>query len=425
MEGMDDDQDDEEGDDDMGMEVADEGAVPDRGNNASRIMQAHAEAVFCLAIDKSQRFFVTGGQDDLALVWSFETWQPLQTLKGHKDSVTAVGFSPDSAYVATGAMDGEIKIWNVNDGEEVVSFDCGDDLKWLQWHPSAKFLLAGNAAGAVMMWSVPGGSMSYFSGHTDAITEGCWLPSGRGFLTTAEDGTLIQWSPKTQDIVSKYDGRDNMFHQCPISAVACHEDNTLVATGGAEGAVKLINLKNNRVLFSFENHGDNVETVAFSHSKPSLLATGGLDGKIFIYTVDHHELRQTLEHEGPVVKVLWHPTLPVLYSCSVDGTIRVWDGRTGEQLHMCVGHRNHVLDFDISRDGFGILSVSEDTTIMYFQIRSSGSHSRANKNAFKTSTMRKSWASVSRDVTHTWNLRRFMNAGGNKTPTPNQQTKVV
>lgn len=34
--------DDEDGDEDMEMRVQDEGAVPDRGNNASKMVQAHS-----------------------------------------------------------------------------------------------------------------------------------------------------------------------------------------------------------------------------------------------------------------------------------------------------------------------------------------------------------------------------------------------
>lgn len=45
---------------------------------------------------------------------------------GHKDSVTCVGFSYDSTFVATGDMGGFIKVWRVDAKEEIWSFEVGD-----------------------------------------------------------------------------------------------------------------------------------------------------------------------------------------------------------------------------------------------------------------------------------------------------------
>ena len=47
-------------------------------------------------------------------------------MKGHKDSVTCVKFSYDSKYVATGDMSGVIKVWLLETGEEVWSFETSD-----------------------------------------------------------------------------------------------------------------------------------------------------------------------------------------------------------------------------------------------------------------------------------------------------------
>lgn len=45
---------------------------------------------------------------------------------GHKDSVTCAVFSHDSSLVATGDMGGLIKVWKVENKEEIWSFEVGD-----------------------------------------------------------------------------------------------------------------------------------------------------------------------------------------------------------------------------------------------------------------------------------------------------------
>lgn len=48
---------------------------------------------------------------------------------GHKDSVTATGFSHDGKYIATADMSGFVQVWRVASGECVWTYECGTDLE--------------------------------------------------------------------------------------------------------------------------------------------------------------------------------------------------------------------------------------------------------------------------------------------------------
>lgn len=50
----------------------------------------------------------------------------LTQLVGHNDSVTCVGFSHDGVYAASADLSGLIKVWKVDTGKEVWSFECSD-----------------------------------------------------------------------------------------------------------------------------------------------------------------------------------------------------------------------------------------------------------------------------------------------------------
>jgi WD40 repeat protein len=49
-----------------------------------------------------------------------------------------------------------------------------------------------------------------------------------------------------------------------------------------------------------------------------------------------------------VVRLLWHPTAPLIYTASLDGAIRVWDGRTGTCERKFEGHEDNILDMAIT-----------------------------------------------------------------------------
>jgi WD40 repeat protein len=56
------------------------------------------------------------------------------------------------------------------------------------------------------------------------------------------------------------------------------------------------------------------------------------------------------KHDEGVIRVAWGPgQVPILYSASVDGTVRVWDGRDGKCERIFTGHVEPILDMVVRR----------------------------------------------------------------------------
>lgn len=94
-----------------------------------------------------------------------------------------------------------------------------------------------------------------------------------------------------------------------------------------------------------------------------------MDGIIHIWDLDRLSHRTTCEgHGDAVIKLVWHPNLPLLYSASLDSTIRLWDGRSGHCERIFHGHHEAILDFTISPDGQTIVTGSDDGTSLVFRL---------------------------------------------------------
>ena len=66
-------------------------------------------------------------------------------LEGHSDSVGSVAFSFDGKYLATGGLDGAVRVWTT-EGQPRLLFALegpAKEVEWLQWHPRGYALLAG------------------------------------------------------------------------------------------------------------------------------------------------------------------------------------------------------------------------------------------------------------------------------------------
>lgn len=95
------------------------------------------------------------------------TFEPI-LLTGHEDSVVDVKFSADGEMVATGGMDGKVRIWRRRrsgaqtgeqarpeewrDWEFLTNLATDSEIMWIDWHPKGPVLAAGCQDATVWMW---------------------------------------------------------------------------------------------------------------------------------------------------------------------------------------------------------------------------------------------------------------------------------
>lgn len=53
--------------------------------------------------------------------------------------------------------------------------------------------------------------------------------------------------------------------------------------------------------------------------------------------------------QSGIVQLLWEAGTAVVYTCSLDGVVRLWDARTGRLLTDYRGHTAEILDFALSK----------------------------------------------------------------------------
>jgi WD40 repeat protein len=79
-------------------------------------------------------------------------------------------------------------------------------------------------------------------------------------------------------------------------------------------------------------------------------------------------VRRMLGHTAGIGELVFSPDGHKALSCSADGTIRLWEIDTGEQLRTLLGHRGAVQSVVFSRDGRRALSSGNDATVRYWDI---------------------------------------------------------
>lgn len=75
-------------------------------------------------------------------------------------------------------------------------------------------------------------------------------------------------------------------------------------------------------------------------------------------------------HGGEITNVTFSPTGTMLASSSRDGTVRLWDASTGDELRVLAGHTDRVRAVSFSPDGSQVASASWDGTVRVWNVGS-------------------------------------------------------
>jgi len=265
-------------------------------------------------------------------------------------------------------MDGRLRV--VTTETRVVAFEAyPGEITTLVWHPKGNILLAATADASIWMWMLPSGTVLHVLAgpHTAPISALQFTPDGKKIVSSSEDGVVVVWDPKQGEPAVKWGvgGEDARWHQGGVHALAVRPDSGLIATGGEDGACKLLSM-NGHIAGSLEQHTESIETLAFCESLP-LLATGSVDGTVCIWDVNTLILRHKLQHDDAVVCVAWSSGTPWLYTTSVDRTLRRWDARTGVCEQVWHGHQDAILCMAVSSDGNMVVTGSDDGCALVFR----------------------------------------------------------
>ncbi|MFC1961274.1 WD40 repeat domain-containing protein, partial [Chloroflexota bacterium] len=82
-----------------------------------------------------------GHIDNLISVWDAATGDVLQTFAGHNAYSYGLSWSPDGSRIATGDLDGMVKVWKPDTGEEVLSFRVPGSIVNTHWHPDGTHII--------------------------------------------------------------------------------------------------------------------------------------------------------------------------------------------------------------------------------------------------------------------------------------------
>ncbi|RKU09262.1 hypothetical protein C6501_15645 [Candidatus Poribacteria bacterium] len=291
------------------------------------------------SIDRTQ--LVSVSLDGTAILWSLvgeggRLHPPIQ----HNSPVYTVKFSPDGNSFVTGSADKLIRLWDTNTAEHINTLmGHKDSVSDIDYSPDGSSLVSGSSDGTVFLWDILGARTRFeILGHTGGIKALVYTADNRiRACGTGLDGKLRIWDAGTSSELSII--RD---HIELTQAVTFSHDGEKIASGGSiDGTIFLSDvlevLRNNifvedSLLATFKGNPHGITALAFSPAN-TILASGGSDGRIHLLDVSNsRELRILRGAQSTVTALAFVLDSTHLFSGEENGTIRRWDSLTGKEV---------------------------------------------------------------------------------------------
>jgi len=236
-----------------------------------------------IALNPKKNTIVTGADSGKVRIWDANSGDPLRSIEGHTDDVTAVAFSEDGTKIVSGSWDNTVRIFNAETGEQ---------LHVCEGHEDGVSTVAFSQDGTKIAYgtSEPSGLVRVFDAETGKELKEMSPHDGHGVLALAfnPNGTNIAVGTDENLIILNADTGKSVFseHGKKTNSVAWSADGTTIVGGSENGFVGIFDPETGEVLQSCKGHGDeDVTSVAFSPDGTKIVS-GSLDNFVFIWDAE-------------------------------------------------------------------------------------------------------------------------------------------
>jgi cell division cycle protein 20 (cofactor of APC complex) len=166
----------------------------------------HTGDVCRLAWSPNGRFLASGADDRIVSIWDKSLVssvdnlnKPMIVMREHKAAVKAIDWCPwNSGFLASGGgkQDGTIKLWNIYTGGVSKNLETNSQITSLLWASNTKELISSHGCpyNNLSIWTFPNlDKVGDIMGHSDRILGMSLSPNGDCVASLASDETLRLW----------------------------------------------------------------------------------------------------------------------------------------------------------------------------------------------------------------------------------------
>ncbi|WP_373994220.1 NB-ARC domain-containing protein, partial [Fischerella thermalis] len=321
--------------------------------------------IMSVAFSPDGKLLAAGDSNGEIHLWQVADGKQLLILRGHANWVVSLAFSPDSRTLASGSSDCTVKLWDVATGQCLHSLqEHGNEVWSVAFSPEGDKLVSGCDDQIIRLWSVRTGEcLKIFQGHTNWVLSVAFSLDGQTLVSGSDDNTIRLWDVNSGECLKIFQG-----HSDGIRSISLSPDGQMLASSSDDQTIRLWNLSTGECQRIFRGHTNQIFSVAFS-PQGDILASGSHDQTVRLWDVRTGECQRIFQgHSNIVFSVAFSPGGDVLASGSRDQTVKLWHIPTSQCFKTFQGHSNQILSVAFNPDGKTLASGGHDQKVRLWNV---------------------------------------------------------
>ncbi|KAI9740867.1 MAG: translation initiation factor eIF3 subunit [Claussenomyces sp. TS43310] len=308
------------------------------------LLQGHERALTQIRYNRDGDIIFSTAKDQHICAWFSHNGERLGTYHGHQGALWTVDVDPTSTFIASGAADNTVRLWEIQSGKCLKTWDFNTAVKRVEFSEDGSQLLAVTEQrmgflGTIVVLDI---KLDVDAEQSDekALTITCeeskatvagWSYLSKYIIAGHEDGSMSQYDAKTGE---QLDNRE--VHELQITDLQWSHDRTYLITASKDKTSKLVDATNLEVMKTYVADTP-LNSAAMTAKKDFVILGGGQaamdvtrtsarQGKFearFYHKIFEEEIGRVRGHFGPLNTVAVDPTGKGYASGGEDGYVRV------------------------------------------------------------------------------------------------------
>lgn len=210
------------------------GGTPDR-------MLAHDDVVIAARFSRDGQLVASASRDGVVRVWEAASGAERFRIRAHDDTIHALSFAADGRQVVAASADRSISLIDIELEQQIGEFvGHGQAVVAVACSPTEPWMASGSLDGTVRLWRVDRpfrDAVRRIAGHKGKACAIAFSARGGRLAIASSDHVVRLFEINGEQPFARLEG-----HTDRVLAVAFSPDGTLLATAGADGAVAVWSL---------------------------------------------------------------------------------------------------------------------------------------------------------------------------------------
>jgi eukaryotic-like serine/threonine-protein kinase len=301
-------------------------------------LREHNGPVTAVAFSRNDRFLASGSTDESIVLWNIDGTL-LRRLSGHVGRVTAVALNSDGSRLASASSDHMVRVWNVPDGKLLLTLEGHKDEVTAVAFAGADLVLSASLDKTARVWNLKTARTNFiFEGHTQPVLSLAVSPDGASAVSAS--GLVNYGGSATGETIvwNVAHGQDTKIigHKRASCAVAFSPTGKTIAramlpeinrhkTPLAKDSweIELCDARTGQTNARIPAHGGRISCLSFD-PEGKKLASASFDQTVKIWDVDSKTEIVAFREEAATQSVAFSPDGQRLASGSQDRTVAIW-----------------------------------------------------------------------------------------------------